>query len=62
MRNRGPFKVVLNDRWIEELAQKDIDCALRIAGDLNERYGYCNDHRSPHQTISGASRMAEPVR
>lgn len=43
MRLRGPFSVELNEKWRVELSDHTIARALRIAGQMNERYGYHSD-------------------
>ncbi|MBI2827561.1 MAG: sulfotransferase [Planctomycetia bacterium] len=40
MRLAGTIKVALNERWRTELGSKDQDVALRVAGELNDRFGY----------------------
>jgi len=40
MRLTADFNVKMDNRWKNALSSGDIDCFLRIAGDLNGRYGY----------------------
>ena len=40
MRLNTSQAIRLDEKWRQTLSQADIDCALRIAGDVNSRFGY----------------------
>jgi hypothetical protein len=40
MRLKGPIRVQINERWRDELSQRDTETALRIAGTYNASLGY----------------------